>query len=260
MKFHSFCPLCGTEFNQEHLASEPAICACGWFDHSPEIQAAHKIENNSIKAMLVFGVLFTLGFAHVSSWGNHALVIPFTKVAEMTGLLSTEGYRDLAKTCIELNKWSCAETAYTELAQDRGVVEGYALVGALDARLNKIPQSIVAYQAYEKSGGKDSLALLHFAKILEASAQDTEATRIYEKSIAAKPEALPVQATTGLVRLMIKHGQYVKAYERILAFHDSAENANGYLNTEVAQLQKQLGEKVVAQLDKKHATKSVVTN
>ena len=242
------------------MTSGSAICTCGWFDHSTEIQATHKIETNSIKVMLVFGVLFTLGFAHITSWGNHSLSIPFTKVAELTGLMSPDGYRDLAKTCIELNKWSCAETAYVELAQAGGVIEGYALAGSLDARLNKIPQSVAAYQAYEKAGGKDAVALLNFGKILEASAQDNEATRIYEKSIAAKPDALPVQATTGIVRLMIKHGQYTEAYERILAFHDSAENANGYMNTEAAQLQKQLGEKIVSQLDKKHATKSVVAN
>jgi tetratricopeptide (TPR) repeat protein len=260
MKSHSFCPRCGNEFNQEHFAAETVICACGWFDDSTEIQATHKIENSTIKAMLVFGVLFTLGFAHVTSWGNHALSIPFTKAAQVTGLLSVDGYRGLAKTCVELNKWSCAEEAYTELAHDRGVVEGYSLAGSLDARLNKIPQAIADYQAYEKAGGNESMAILNYAKILEASGQDNEASRLYEKSIAAKPDALPVQATTGLVRLMIKHGQYVEAYERLLAFHESAENANGYMNTETSQLQKQLGEKVIAQIEKKHASKSVVAN
>jgi hypothetical protein len=260
MKFHSFCPRCGTEFTQEQSSTGSVICGCGWFDETTEIQATHKIENNTIKAMAAFGAVFILGFAHISSWGNYSLSIPFTKAAELTGMLSPDGYRNLAKTCIELNKWSCAENAYTELATERGDVQGFAQLGSLDGRLSKPQQAIAAYQAYEKAGGRDAMALLNYAKILEASAQDAEAQRVYEKSILAKPEALPVQATTGIVRLQIKHGQYVEAYERILAFHDSAENANGYMNTESAQLQKQLGEKVIAQLEKKHATKVVVSN
>ena len=259
MKFHSFCPRCGTEFNQEHFTSGSVICACGWFDDSTETQATHKIENNTMKAMAAFGVVFVLGFAHLGSWGNHALSIPFTKIGEFTGMLSADGYRDLAKTCIELNKWQCAEDAYVELASERGDVEGLAQAGTLDAKLNKQQQALSLYQSYEKAGGKNSQSLLSYAKILEAASQDNEASRVYEKSIAANPTSLPVQATSGLVRIMIKHGQYAEAYERILAFHGSAENANGYLNVETAQLQKQLGEKAVAEIEKKHATHTVAS-
>jgi hypothetical protein len=103
------------------------------------------------------------------------------------------------------------------------------------------------------------MSLLNYAKVLEAAAQDGEAQRVYEKSIAANPAVLPVQATTGIVRLLIKHGQYAGAYDRILSFHESAENANGYLNTEMSQLQKQLGEKAIAAIEKKHV-RTLVSN
>lgn len=253
MKFHSFCPRCGIEFTHEHHSSGSLICSCGWFDDTNETKAAHKIENTSMKAMAVFGVLFVAGFMHLGSWGNHAFSIPFTKAAQITGLLSADGYRDLAKTCIELNKWSCAETALVELATERGDVEGLAQAGSLFAKLNNQQKSLSFYASYEKAGGKNAMSLLNYAKVLETSSQDNEATRVYEKSIAANPQALPVQATSGIVHILIKHGQYEDAYERILSFRDSAENANGYLNVEAGQLQKQLGEKVIAQIEKKHA-------
>lgn len=260
MKYHSFCPRCGTEFTQEHFASGSLICACGWHDETVEKQADKKLENLTIKAMIGFAVVFTLGFAHVASWGNYAFSIPFTKAAEMTGMLSADGYRELAKTCITLNKWSCAEDAYTELAQERGDVEGYAQAGDLDAKLSKPAQAQQFYQAYEKAGGHNAMSLLAYGKLLEAANNDGEAQRVYEKSIAAKPDALPVQATSGIVRLLIKHGQYADAYERIIAFHNSAENAGGYLNVEAEQMQKALGEKVAEQIQKKVASKSVVAN
>lgn len=260
MKFHSFCPRCGTEFTQTHFASGTTICSCGWFDESVEEQATKKIEGTTIKAMVGFSVLFVLGFVHLGSWGNHAFSIPFVKAAEVTGLLSSDGLKDLAKTCTDLNKWECAETAYQEMAQDRGNVEGLAMAANLDAKINKPQQAIAFYQAYEKAGGKNAMSLLAFAKLLEGASQDQEAQRVYEKSIAANPSTLPVQATSGIVHLMMKYGQYAQAYERILAFHESAENASGYLNTEADQLRKQLGDKAIAELEKKHSSKSVAAN
>ncbi len=259
MKFHSFCPRCGTEFAESNFASGAVICSCGWFDDSVETRASHQIENKTIKAMAVFGVLFVAGFLHIGSWGNYALSIPFTKAAQMTGMLSAEGYRDLAKTCITLNKWDCAETALVELATERGDVEGYAQAGSLYSKLNNQQKAIAFYAAYEKAGGKNAMSLLNYAKTLEAASQDNEATRVYEKSIAANPQALPVQATSGIVHILIKHGQYQEAYERILTFRASAENANGYLNVESGQLQKQLGEKAIAQIEKKHSTHTLVS-
>jgi len=251
MKMHTFCPRCGTEFTSQHQAAGHLICGCGWFDESVDELATKKIEKKTIKAMMIFGVVFVAGFCHLGSWGNRAFSIPFTKAAQIAGMLSADGYRELAKTCIDLNKWSCAEEAYLGLATKRGDVEGLAQLGSLDARLNKPVDALAAYNAYEKRGGHESMALLQFAKLLETTSQDADAFRLYEKSIQAKPEALPVQATTGIVRLLMKQGRYTEAYERILAFHESAENAKGYMNTEAAQLEKQLGETAVHQLEKK---------
>jgi tetratricopeptide (TPR) repeat protein len=257
MNFHSFCPRCGTEFAPEQFATGSVICSCGWFDDTVQTHASHKTENSTIKAMAAFGFIFVAGFLHIGSWGNYALSIPFTKAAQVTGLLSADGYRGLAKTCITLNKWTCAETALVELATDRGDVEGYAQAGSLYSKLNNPQKAISFYAAYEKAGGKNAMSLLSYAKALEAAGQDNEATRVYEKSIAANPLALPVQATSGIVHIQLKHGQYVEAYERILSFHESAENANGYLNVESGQLQKQLGEKTIAQIEKKHTSRAV---
>ena len=102
------------------------VCSCGWIDDSPVETALKANEKKSIRAMAIFGVLFVAGFCHLGSWGSHAFSIPFTKIAQITGTLSAEGYHNLAQTCIDLNKWSCAENAYLDLATSRGDVEGLA--------------------------------------------------------------------------------------------------------------------------------------
>lgn len=251
MTFHNFCPRCNQEFSKKNHVSGIAICECGWSDQTSENKAAMKIEKKAITAMFAFAVLFTVGFGHLQSWGSHATSIPMIKIKQMTGNLSTQGYRELAQACIELNKWSCAENAYVELANLRGDTEGFAELGSLQQRRGLPERAFAAYQEYEKRGGNDAFSLVQYGKVLEMLNQDLEAMKIYEKSIAAAPEALPVQATSGIVRLLIKKGSYEEAYVRIIEFHESAQNAKAYMNTELAQLEKQLGSVAARKIEKK---------
>jgi len=251
MKFHSFCPRCASELTTEHHSTGVAICPCGFADNTPTEKAIKKTEKTSIKAMLVFGVLMTVGFGHAQSWGKYASSIPFTKLAQMTTGLSAQGYRDLAQACIELNKWSCAEEALIELKTEGGDIQGLAELGSLRNRLGKPEAALQAYEAYEKQGGKDPHSLLLYGKTLEAAHKDAEAFKIYEKSIANSGESLPSQATNGIVRLLMKEGRYEEAYVRIITFHESAQNATGYMNTELAQLQGLLGQVAAAKIAKR---------
>jgi tetratricopeptide (TPR) repeat protein len=251
MKFHSFCPRCSSELTTEHHSTGVAICACGWADDSPTEVAIKKTEKTSIQAMVAFSVLVAVGFGHLQSWGQYATSIPFTKLAQMTTGLSAQGYRDLAKACIELNKWSCAEEAYIELTTVAGDIQGFAELGSLRNRLKQPEGALQAYEAYEKKGGKDAFSLVQYGKLLEAARRDDDAMKMFEKSIANSGEALPVQATTGIVQLLMKQGRYEEAYMRVIAFHESAQNASGYMNTELAQLQQQLGSVAARKIEKR---------
>lgn len=251
MKFHSFCPRCGNTLSNEHHSTGVAICECGFADESPSEAMIKKTEKTSIQIMLAFSTVVAVGFGYLQSWGQYATSMPFTKLAQMTTGLSPQGYRDLAKACIELNKWSCAEDAYIELTTQAGDVQGFAELGSLRNRLKQTEAALQAYEAYEKRGGKDAFSLVQYGKLLEAANRDEDAMKIYEKSIASSGEALPVQATTGIVRLLMKQGRYEEAYVRVITFHESAQNASGYLNTELSQLQQQLGQVAARKIEKR---------
>lgn len=251
MKYHSFCPLCGGELTNEQHSTGVAICGCGFADTTPTEVAIKKTEKTSIQIMLGFSVVVAVGFGYLQSWGQYATSMPFTKLAQMTTGLSNQGYRDLAKACIELNKWSCAEEAYIELTTQAGDIQGFAELGSLRNRLKQPEGALQAYEAYEKRGGKDAFSLVQYGKLLEAANRDEEAFKIYEKSIVASGEALPVQATSGIVRLLMKQGRYEEAYIQVVTFHESAQNASGYLNTELAQLQQQLGQVAARKIEKR---------
>ena len=252
MSFHGNCPQCSTIIPPERFVSGLAVCECGWCDTTAKTQRENDVEKKTIIGLICAALSIMAFYAHAANWGSYALSIPFVKIAQVTGTLSTQGYKDLADQCITLNKWSCARDAYLGIFTSNRDVQGLSALGHFEVRMGNQPGAIGAYMAYFKNGGKDGEAALDFAKVLESSNQYDQAIQYYEASILARPLVLPIQATAGIVRLQMKQGKYEEAYQRILAFHESAENAKGFLNTELAQLESTLHKTAGGKTPKKH--------
>jgi tetratricopeptide (TPR) repeat protein len=177
---------------------------------------------------------------HFARWGEHALSIPVLRIQQVTGTLSAQGYDKLAKACIGINKWSCAENAMLrsfEKSKDPGALNRLAI---LHMQLGQPQKAIVQFESYFKAGGNDGRTMLAYAKLLELDKKYRDALKYYKSSISARPDALPVEATGGIIRILIKEGRYREAYAQITSFHKSAENAKGYFNTELTQLKPRL--------------------
>jgi hypothetical protein len=256
--FHGNCPRCSSEIPQESVTTGQAMCsACGWTDPSFVISSQSKNEKKTITALVVAAIVIVLGYAHLVSWGSYAVKAPFMKIGEMAGMLSTPSLRELGQVCIDLNKWSCAKKAYLGIYTKNGDVSGLADLAYLQSRLNENEAAVATYTSYLKGGGKNGEAILRYAKLLEITSHDVDAMKMYEDSIVVRPDILPVQATAGIVRVMMKQGHFQEARERILAFHASAGNAKGFLNTELTQLDnyfKSKGKSVKAAPTKRAAT------
>lgn len=246
-----FCPQCNSEIPAERQANGFAVCSCGWFDGSTGEKSRKQNEKKAIFGLIGSAVVLVALWGHLLNWGPYAFSIPFTKIAQLTGTLSKEGYQDLAEACIRLNKWSCAQEAYLDLYRDSHDPEGIADLAHFQVRLKEYPAAMSTYASYFKAGGKNGEAALEYAHLLEESNQADMAFKYYEASIQMRPQILPINATTAIVRLLMKQGKYEDAYQRILDFHASAGNANGYLNTELAQLEAWMASQ--GKLGKKHA-------
>ena len=241
MSFTSLCPRCGSEIKNAH--SGIAVCGCGWSDDSHVVQARVKAEKNVVLVLFLSSMALVLAYVHMVSWGSYAFQIPFTRAAQMTGMLSPAGYEELATACIGLNKFSCAESALLSAYQKSNQPIYLAKLARFQVRQNKIADAHNSYNAYFKAGGQDGEIMIQFAKVLEIENQNKDAIHYYKSSIAARPEVLPIQATSGIVRILMKEGRYKEAYARIIQFHGSAGNAKGYLNTELTQLKMYLSSK-----------------
>lgn len=237
MMLHGTCPICSQPIPRERLSEGTVVCPCGWTDPSMTYKAEDAMEKKNIITLIVAALILAGGYAHLVNWGSYATSIPFTKVAQLTGMLSKEGYQNLAQACIELNKWNCAKDAFLDLYRSKKDVEGLSGLAYLQTRLLETDAASATFASYFKVGGKDGLSALRYAKLLEEKGQIDEALKYYELSVTARPLDLPVQATTAIVRLLMKQGRYEDALARITEFHESAGNAKGYLNTELAQLE-----------------------
>lgn len=241
-KFTGFCPRCTEHVPQERYIGGFAICECGWRDETKSVRADLKLERETSVAFIAFGFAAAIVVGHFFAWGSHALSIPGLKIAEFTGMLSAPGYKELAKACLDLGKLNQAERAYFDMYKRGGDREGLALLANLQLRLKKLDVASSNYAVYFQLGGRDVEAMLGYGRVLEQMNQIEPALKQYDAAINATPgDVLPLTATSGAVRLLISQRRLEEAYERILRFHASAENAKGYLNSEKGNLEAWLG-------------------
>lgn len=243
MAHYGSCPICNSPFHTNVMsgnikAGGLAVCSkCGWFESHAQNEVRTKAENETIAIMVTFAVSVLLISAHMLNWGQHAFSIPLLKAGQWTGMLSSRGYDELAQSCVDLGKYPCARTAMIENFQIHKTPEPLAKLARLQVRLQETPAALVTFSSYFKHGGKDGDAALVYGQLLEQGGQDEEAIKMLEISIIARGEQLPIAATGAIVRIMMKQGRYDEAKERITQFQASAENAKGYLNTELAQIE-----------------------
>jgi tetratricopeptide (TPR) repeat protein len=234
------CFYCGD--NQKLIHQNPLVCECGWYDRESEVDSNKKMESRKVVVLIATAISLCFSYVHLAKWGDDALSVPLMIFQDQVGLLSAQGYEKLAGACIKANKWSCAENAYAKSFEKSKDASTLNKLATLQLQLGESKKATVQFSSYFKSGGKDGAAMLAYAKLLESEKNYKEALQFYRSSAISRTEVLPVQATGGIVRILIKKGRYTEAKSEITRFHKSAENAKGYFNTELAQLKTLLRE------------------
>lgn len=207
--------------------------------------AADKVnEKHTIGIFIAIAVVVTLAYGHILSWGPHAGSALVLQAGNTFGMLSADGYRELTEACVDTNRWDCAQSAYVKLFQKTNDPEVVGELAKLQTKLQLLPQAANTYETYYKVGGKNPDIAYFYGQVLEQTNQVDHAVEMYKNSIEQNPEKLSINATSALVRLLMKQGKNSEAREIVKAFHESAENAKGYLNAEAAELAKTLGPSV----------------
>jgi tetratricopeptide (TPR) repeat protein len=216
-------------------------CVVSWLDRQAEKATLRANDRKTIKGLLAFAAVMCATYVHMVNWGGDSISIVALRIRQATSTLSARGYGDLAQACVNANNWGCADNAYTQMfkvSKDPADLNKHA---SFLVALKRYDDAMNVFSTYFKEGGSDGGAMLEYARLLETKSKDDDALRFYVRSVKARPELLSVNAESGIVRILMKQGKYKQALRRIQAFHESAGNAKGYLNTELEQLQRRMG-------------------
>lgn len=230
MSYLATCPSCESELKANFINF--FSCKCGWHDQKAEKAVEENAEKRATKVFVVTAIGFIMMFMHTFTWGQHAFTIPFARVKQVTGMLGADGYKDLAAMCVSVGKYECAENAYDQQFALTKDPESLLNLANLQRRQKKVKEAIASYDRYFKAKGDNGDAMLNYARLLEQNKQDDEAVKYYMASIKARPQIVPVQATSGIVRIYMGQKKYGKAFERLNAFHRSSSTARDYLGDE----------------------------
>jgi tetratricopeptide (TPR) repeat protein len=210
-------------------------------DPAPTEKQSQRQENRVIAMLGFSAVVLVVAFVHAATWGSAAISAPTQIMARALGLLSPEGHQNLIETCLKLGRAECVEATAASRYRTTGNLSDFAELGFLQNRIGKSDAALSTLQQYIEAGGNDAVVALKFARLLEAANSDELAIQMYELSLAQwGTEALPIDQTAGLVRLLYKRGDYQLAYEKLLSFRAMGQNAEGYLNSEMALVEKAL--------------------
>jgi len=235
------CPICGVEIKSDRVIGDSVVCSCGWCETIHAEKADQKQQKRTIMTFAALAMVATMAYGHIVSWGTYSAEAPFLKVGSMLGTLSPDGYEELIKAAIATNKWGTAEQAHIDLYRKTANPEVIARLGKLQMLLKKPQQAVASYELYYKIGGKNPDVAFFYGEVLEQAGQPDKALDAYHLSITQNPEKLNVNATSNLVHILMKEQKYAEARESLEAFYGSAENAKGYLNFEMSELEKFLG-------------------
>jgi tetratricopeptide (TPR) repeat protein len=238
------CTYCGSDLKQDFRSV--AFCSCGWVDRKSEKKMAQETDKRMAKRIVIFGVLMAAFMGHLFNWGGFAFRIPVIRAQQVTGILSAQGYDELAQICTALNKWSCAQNAYNQEFSKSNDATALLKLAKLQQKIDKKTEATQSYERYFAANGDDGVAMIELGNLLIEKKEFTKALKLFEKSIAARPDILPVRATSGIVKTMMKQGRLRDARARLVAFHKSAENATSYLNAEKEALDEAMQKRTVA--------------
>lgn len=239
MQNFRICPQC-----DQHLTSENHVgiflCSCGWSDRASELAAKKTLERNTSVYLMASMAVLIMAFSHVVSWGGYSLSAPVLKIGKLAGLLSVEGYDRLAEACLATGRFECAQGAYLRSFEESKQTGELLKLAKLQMRLGENVKSRDTYLQYFKVGGKDQRAMVKLGNLLESEKNYAKALKTYQQAYLATLKAskseLPVEAMSGIVRVLMKQGRHREVYARIIKFHNSSETAKGYLNAELAQV------------------------
>ncbi len=205
------CPVCHSELNHQH-DEKWTLCACGWISESAaEAKKIRAFKVAAIRAFVVFSLVLTTGFVHLSKWGNDSIKIitPYAKL-----IIKSESAQDLELLADMHKRHGDTEGAHYFLnkwAKKSNDTRAYNKLGELSFLTKDYKRAIDAYETYFELAGNETQAYFNLATAYSRTSQADKATAMYTQLIQSRPEVYQPTVVTALVELLIEKDQLDEA-------------------------------------------------
>lgn len=197
-------------------------------NYNSEIDAQIDKANN--RTIVIVSAVIVLVAVHLATWGSYSLEIRYLQLRDLTGLASASSMDRMAKICVELKKYSCAEYAYSREAQiDKNQISKFAEYQMSRRKFKEAAQSL---RNHLRTAKKDTTAMLTYAKVCGELGQIDEAARYYEHIIGSQARVLQPEVVKAYVKDLAKAKRYSQAQAVILRARKTHARASRFMEQE----------------------------
>lgn len=222
------CPVCGTPTPPGQADRRFTCGTCGWEESGAPHRGGGQKRRVAAAGWLAMGLIIAgVSIWQSVSWSPFFFEALPLRIKHTLGLATVDDLLALGALCNTLSRHHCSRTVYGSIIHDRPddprVVANFAM--AL-SNSGDFAGALPYYERYLALGGGAVDALYGYARTLRGVGRRDEAIRWYYGTIQANPKLL--DATAGLIELLIQGGRRVEALSVIRAFVRGLPNYKGY--------------------------------
>jgi len=229
------CPRCHLNISEERKRSASVVCDHCGFTVNQTMTAS--IEAGERKTIIIFGTavsVMCLSFMLLMNWDRHSVeIIPLT-LKGWIGATSPADTERLGEICMDLKKWDCVESSYSQAAhQDAALLPR---LGSFQMKRAKYQNAAKTYYSFFQNGGEDLQASYNYARALAQLGEVDEAVKYFDFVLAAKPDVRQVTVVQSYVKLLMDHQRYDQAKALIQSIRKQGPESSLFMESEYQQI------------------------
>lgn len=211
------CPRCQQTVAEDRTTHEVIVCNhCGYTHSRRDEELENRHERRLTAIVLVGALLAVFSFVHYVQWDKYSIQIIPLKVKQLTHTASTTDLKQIAHICLARMKYSCTETALSEVMQKNpNDTKTLYKLADLQRRLGQSDEAMASFKQYFALGGVNPDADFGYARVLASSGRYNKAQVYFQRTLLSKPGIVQITVTQSYVDMLMKMNKTKEAISLI---------------------------------------------
>lgn len=236
------CPSCFQEIPLDRRMDPVVICSrCGFTQRIADKKWKESLIGFRpfIVTSLLVSALMLSFFYLQSLWGSQVFEVLPGYTRHLLGQANSSDYKLMSQISLRLHRGE-ESLIYLKkhVALSPNDSEALHELAFRLYKMNRFQESAPIYYRYLQTGGQDTLAHFHYAKILSQLNQVDQATQIFESILKSKPDTFQITVATAYVHHLIEHGKTQEAIHAIRSIQKLGTNTSSFMSESLKKLRK----------------------